>query len=176
MKPRLSKTTAFFYFSFLLSHPPGVAEDEDASKPSTSQPSTVTPAPVVSDDDDDKPMVPRRSGAEVRPGHACPFTDSISRQNLDFDFEKCCSVSLSHVNVYACLVCGKYFQGRGPHTHAYTHCLEAGHHMFMRLDEGSVWCLPEGYRVEDRSLDDIRAVLDPKFSRQVGGGSMLALS
>ena len=31
-------------------------------------------------------------------------------QNLDFDFEKCCSVSLSAVNVYACLVCGKYFQ------------------------------------------------------------------
>lgn len=33
-------------------------------------------------------------------------------QNLDFDFEKCCSVSLSPVNVYACLVCGKYFQVR----------------------------------------------------------------
>ena len=31
-------------------------------------------------------------------------------QNLDFDFEKCCSVSLSPINVYACLVCGKYFQ------------------------------------------------------------------
>lgn len=31
-------------------------------------------------------------------------------QNLDFDFEKCCSVTLSGHNVYACLVCGKYFQ------------------------------------------------------------------
>ena len=31
-------------------------------------------------------------------------------QNLDFDFEKCCVVSLSPINVYACLVCGKYFQ------------------------------------------------------------------
>lgn len=31
---------------------------------------------------------------------------------LDFDFEKLCSVSLSHINVYACLVCGKYFQGK----------------------------------------------------------------
>lgn len=38
--------------------------------------------------------------------------------------------------------------------------------MFMKLDEGSVWCLPEGYKVEDRSLDDIRAVLDPKFSKE----------
>jgi len=39
-------------------------------------------------------------------------------QNLDFDFEKCCSVSLSPVNVYACLVCGKYFQVRAPRTSA----------------------------------------------------------
>lgn len=31
---------------------------------------------------------------------------------LDFDFEKVCSVSLSNLNVYACLVCGKYYQGR----------------------------------------------------------------
>lgn len=59
-------------------------------------------------------------------------------QNLDFDFEKCCSVSLSPVNVYACLVCGKYFQGRGPRTHAYTHALECTHHMFMKLDNGKV--------------------------------------
>ncbi len=59
-------------------------------------------------------------------------------QNLDFDFEKCCSVSLSPLNVYACLVCGKYFQGRGPKTHAYTHALEVGHQMFMKLKDGKV--------------------------------------
>ena len=35
----------------------------------------------------------------------------VNRHVLDFDFEKLCSVSLSHINVYACLVCGKYFQG-----------------------------------------------------------------
>ncbi|NXV38573.1 SNUT2 protein, partial [Rissa tridactyla] len=29
-------------------------------------------------------------------------------------FEKLCSISLSHINVYACLVCGKYFQGETP--------------------------------------------------------------
>jgi len=34
----------------------------------------------------------------------------VCRSVLDFDFEKLCSVSLSHLNVYACLVCGKYFQ------------------------------------------------------------------
>ena len=56
----------------------------------------------------------------------CPYLDTIDRYTLsyfllvilfhlirgvlDFDFEKLCSVSLSHINVYACMVCGKYFQ------------------------------------------------------------------
>lgn len=39
------------------------------------------------------------------------YLDTIDRKRLDFDFEKLCSVSLSNVNVYACLVCGKYYQG-----------------------------------------------------------------
>lgn len=39
------------------------------------------------------------------------YLDTIQRYMLDFDFEKVCSVSLSNLNVYACLVCGKYFQG-----------------------------------------------------------------
>ena len=42
----------------------------------------------------------------------CPYLDTINRNLLDFDFEKLCSVSLSKINVYACLVCGKYFQGK----------------------------------------------------------------
>lgn len=41
----------------------------------------------------------------------CPYLDTINRNVLDFDFEKLCSVSLTRINVYACLVCGKYFQG-----------------------------------------------------------------
>ena len=40
------------------------------------------------------------------------YLDTIQRFMLDFDFEKVCSVSLSNLNVYACLVCGKYFQGK----------------------------------------------------------------
>eukprot|EP00747_Dinoflagellata_sp_TGD_P145267 gnl/TRDRNA2_/TRDRNA2_176573_c1_seq2.p1 gnl/TRDRNA2_/TRDRNA2_176573_c1~~gnl/TRDRNA2_/TRDRNA2_176573_c1_seq2.p1 ORF type:complete len:389 (-),score=-22.00 gnl/TRDRNA2_/TRDRNA2_176573_c1_seq2:171-1337(-) len=38
------------------------------------------------------------------------------------------------------------------------------HHMYMKLDNGTVWCLPEGYRVEDRSFDDIIFYLRPEFS------------
>lgn len=42
----------------------------------------------------------------------CPYLDTVKRHLLDFDFEKLCSVTLQNFNVYACLVCGKYFQGR----------------------------------------------------------------
>ena len=40
--------------------------------------------------------------------------NQINRKLLDFDFEKLCSVSLSNLNVYGCLCCGKYFQGAPP--------------------------------------------------------------
>jgi U4/U6.U5 tri-snRNP-associated protein 2 len=118
------------------------------------------------DGDDARIALPRSTtrSAVVR-GRECPYLDTVCRQALDFDFEKCCSVSLSPLNVYACLVCGRYFAGRGLNTHAFTHALEAGHHMFMKLDTGRVYCLPENYEVADRSLDDVRAVLNPKFTR-----------
>ena len=84
-------------------------------------------------------------------------------QVLDFDFEKFCSISLSNLNVYACLVCGKYYQGRGQNSHAYTHSLEAGHHVFINLQTERVYCLPDGYEIMDPSLDDIRHVLYPRL-------------
>ncbi|KAM0021777.1 putative Zinc finger, UBP-type, Zinc finger, RING/FYVE/PHD-type [Helianthus debilis subsp. tardiflorus] len=83
-------------------------------------------------------------------------------QVLDFDFEKFCSVSLSNLNVYACLVCGKYFQGRGHNSHAYTHSLEAGHHVYINLRTEKVYCLPHGYQFNDPSLDDIPHLLNPR--------------
>jgi U4/U6.U5 tri-snRNP-associated protein 2 len=36
----------------------------------------------------------------------------------------------------------------------------------MSLIDGAVWCLPDGYRVIDRSLDDISAFMNPKFTSQ----------
>lgn len=96
----------------------------------------------------------------------CPHLDTVNRQVLDFDFEKFCSVSLSNLNVYACLVCGKYYQGRGLNSHAYTHSLEVGHHVYINLQTEKVYCLPDGYEVNDPSLDDIRHVLYPRFTRE----------
>ena len=96
----------------------------------------------------------------------CPYLDTINRNLLDFDFEKLCSVSLSKINVYACLVCGKYFQGRGIGTHAYIHSVGLDHHVFLNLETLKFWCLPDNYEIEDSSLDDITFVLRPTFSKQ----------
>lgn len=120
------------------------------------------------DEEDDEEQVfnqgRRNRMVEVR--RDCPYLDTVNRQVLDFDFEKFCSVSLSNLNVYACLVCGKYFQGRGQKSHAYTHSLEAGHHVYINLRTEKVYCLPDGYEINDPSLDDIRHVLNPRFTRE----------
>ena len=57
-------------------------------------------------------------------------------------------------------------QGRGLHTHAFTHAMERDHHVFMKLEDGTVWCLPDGYQVDDRSLDVIRYVLNPLYAQE----------
>ena len=101
------------------------------------------------------------------PGFKCPYLDTINRMVLDFDFEKACSVTGHNFNVYACLVCGKYFQGRGKHTQAYTHALQEGHHVYMNLQDGHTYCLPDGYEVIDTSLSDIRNMLAPTYTKQM---------
>lgn len=102
-------------------------------------------------------------------GYSDLYLDTINRLVLDFDFEKLCSVTLSNINVYACLVCGKYYQGRGPRSHAYFHALEVGHHVYVNMQTKRVYVLPEGYEVKSKSLDDIKFVVDPQLSREEVG-------
>ncbi|KAG8049643.1 hypothetical protein GUJ93_ZPchr0009g303 [Zizania palustris] len=116
--------------------------------------------------DDDARRAPERRPRQVELRRDCPYLDTVNRQVLDFDFEKFCSISLSNLNVYACLVCGKYYQGRGLKSHAYTHSLEAGHHVFINLQTEKAYCLPDGYEINDPSLEDIRHVLNPRFTRE----------
>ncbi|BFZ61314.1 Ubiquitin carboxyl-terminal hydrolase 10 [Saitoella coloradoensis] len=98
------------------------------------------------------------------------YLDTITPSHLDFDFQKICSISLSTQNIYCCLVCGKYFQGRGRSSHAFRHSVDADHHVFMNLsDEGGlgVWVLPEGYEVKRSAgvIGDIRRVVDPRYTK-----------
>lgn len=114
---------------------------------------------------DTVPVVPLRQSAPLE-GYNDLYLDTINRSLLDFDFEKLCSVTLSNINVYACLVCGKYFQGRGPKSIAYFHALEVDHHVYINLETQRVYVLPEGYEVHNKSLDDIKYVADPKFTEE----------
>lgn len=121
-------------------------------------------------DDDDDAMDVEEEKAPIRQaapttGYGDLYLDTIDRNVLDFDFEKLCSVSLSNINVYACLVCGKYFQGRGPKSHAYFHALDESHHVFINMSTQKVYVLPEGYEVTSKSLDDIKYVSDPRYTR-----------
>lgn len=123
--------------------------------------------PEFPDIDEDAPLVsaPKRQSKPLE-GYSDLYLDTIDRAVLDFDFEKLCSVTLSNINVYACLVCGKYFQGRGPKSHAYFHALEVGHHVFINMETKKVYVLPEGYEVKNKSLDDIKYVVDPNFTKE----------
>lgn len=107
------------------------------------------------------------SSATISQGDAkrrkCPYLDTINHQMLDFDFEKVCSVSLSDQNVYACLVCGKYFKGRGRATHAFTHSVQSAHHVFINLQNDKIYCLPDNYEVVDHCLQPIKSALRPSF-------------
>lgn len=71
---------------------------------------------------------------------------------------------MSNVHVYACLVCGKYFQGRGKTTHAYFHAIDESHHVFMNLDTTKVYILPDNYEVTDPSFSDIQYQLRLTYS------------
>ncbi|KAB5575837.1 hypothetical protein GE09DRAFT_1023955 [Coniochaeta sp. 2T2.1] len=118
------------------------------------------------EDEDDETAVkePIRQAAPTE-GYDDLYLDTIDRNVLDFDFEKLCSVTLSNINVYACLVCGRYYQGRGPKSHAYFHALDEGHHVFINMETQKVYVLPEGYEVKSKSLDDIKFVSDPRYTR-----------
>lgn len=99
-------------------------------------------------------------------GKVCPYLGTINRNLLDFDFEKLCSCSLTNLHVYACLVCGLYFQGIGKNTHAYKHSLEKNHYVFINLETCKTYCVPENYEIEDASLNDIKYFLKPFYTKK----------
>lgn len=118
------------------------------------------------DNDEDEVEIDAEELQWQKSRRKCPYLDTIDRQALDFDSEKLCSVTLTNMNVYVCLVCGKYFQGRGKATPAYTHSVQAAHFVFMNLSSARTFCLPDGYEVFDSSLQDAQQCLSPKYTMQ----------
>ena len=145
-----------------INHPHHSNKDEDGNRDNDNN-----------NNSNNKSMKKSRNSSENRlddfsksAGRQCPYLDTIDKSKLDFDFEKLCSVTLSNANVYACLVCGKYFQGRGSSTPAYFHSLQSGgHHVFLNLKTSRAYCLPDSYEiVNEPSLNDIIDNLNPKYS------------
>ncbi|RYY72915.1 hypothetical protein EON63_20285 [archaeon] len=124
----------------------------EAKEPSIKTEDSVDPE---KEDENDEQSSKRRQ---------CPYLDTVNRQLLDFDCEKLCSVTLTNRNVYACLVCGKFFEGRGKNTAAYTHSLQAGHYVYMHMESARSYCLPDNYEIFDSSLRDIQRCLNPRFN------------
>ncbi|KAI8868259.1 hypothetical protein GQ42DRAFT_111541, partial [Ramicandelaber brevisporus] len=95
----------------------------------------------------------------------------IDRSSLNYDNEQVCSATLSTTNVYACLVCGVFLQGRGVNSPAYEHSLSSDHHVFMHLGTLDAYILPERKKLVannadgEKVLDDIRNNFSPRFTR-----------
>ncbi|KAH3902995.1 uncharacterized protein SCODWIG_01539 [Saccharomycodes ludwigii] len=61
-------------------------------------------------------------------------TSCIILKNLAFDNEPICSVTLSNLNIYCCLTCGKYFRGKNFESPAYQHALQNfNHKLFVKM-------------------------------------------
>ncbi|KAK7686578.1 hypothetical protein QCA50_010178 [Cerrena zonata] len=138
---------------------PRVDDHNDTTETNTEHTSADNP---TDDGWDEEEM----GGDEAEPARASDlYLDTINRAVLDFDFEKVCSVSSSNINIYGCLVCGKYFQGRGRKSYAYAHSIHDDHHVFINLETTKVYVLPDNYPVLDPSLEDIAFVLAPTFTK-----------
>lgn len=96
--------------------------------------------------------------------------DTIDRKKLDFDCEKVCSVTSSALNVYCCLVCGKYFQGRREQSPAFLHSVNENHLVFINFSTLKVYVLPNDKEIKDEGeiqlLNDIRFAIKPQYNKE----------
>ncbi|CAI1970778.1 hypothetical protein SEUBUCD646_0F00660 [Saccharomyces eubayanus] len=96
------------------------------------------------------------------------YLETVIREKLDFDSEKICCVTLSSLNVYCCLVCGHYYQGRHEKSPAFIHSINENHHVFLNLTNLKFYILPQNIQIlhEDKVqlLNGIKYALYPTYS------------
>ncbi|AEY98828.1 FAGR007Cp [Eremothecium gossypii FDAG1] len=91
---------------------------------------------------------------------------TIEKKRLDFYSEKVCSVTLSTIDVYSCLTCGKYLQGRNEGSPAFKHSIEDLHRLFMHMRTFKTYILPENRPFRNAEvLDQIRYGFKPTYGR-----------
>ncbi|GAV54874.1 hypothetical protein ZYGR_0AS01970 [Zygosaccharomyces rouxii] len=122
---------------------------------------------AVKRNDDSIPSVNKRAKLD-EPSYA--FLETIDERKLDFDLEKRCSITLSPLSCYCCLVCGKYLRGRRESTLAFLHSVNEDHHVFINFNSLRVYLLPDNVEVEDNGkiqiLVRIRNAIRPSFSKE----------
>lgn len=148
--------------------PPKRAKLLDDASNSHSEIDLIPPEPQIEEGEEELEEEEEFDQAELKLSSGSDlYLDTVNRDMLDFDFERLCSVTLSNINIYACLVCGKYFQGRSRTSPAYAHSIGEDHHVFINLLSEKVYVLPDGYEVSDPSLDDIKYLLNPMFTPEL---------
>lgn len=100
---------------------------------------------------------------------------NINLQKLDFDLPAQCSVNHSTNDVYGCLQCGKYFQGRSQQSPAFQHSIisrteNLPHNLFVNLETRKFYWLPGNTKVDIegiRLLTRLQHCIKPSFSKDV---------
>lgn len=95
------------------------------------------------------------------------YLETVVREKLDFDSEKICCITLSPLNVYCCLVCGHYYQGRHEKSPAFIHSIDENHHVFLNLTSLKFYMLPQNVQIlhdgEVQLLNSIKFAAYPTY-------------
>ncbi|EJS43903.1 sad1p [Saccharomyces arboricola H-6] len=95
------------------------------------------------------------------------YLETVVREKLDFDSEKICCITLSPLNVYCCLVCGRFYQGRHEKSPAFIHSINENHHVFLNLTTLKFYILPQNIQIlhDDKVqlLNGIKYALYPTY-------------
>lgn len=100
---------------------------------------------------------------------------NINLQKLDFDLPVQCSVNHSTNDVYGCLQCGKFFQGRDQQSPAFKHSIASRtdnlpHNMFVNLVTRKFYWLPRNVKVDIEGiglLTQLQCCIKPSFSKDM---------
>ncbi|CAB4254385.1 similar to Saccharomyces cerevisiae YFR005C SAD1 Conserved zinc-finger domain protein involved in pre-mRNA splicing, required for assembly of U4 snRNA into the U4/U6 particle [Maudiozyma barnettii] len=102
---------------------------------------------------------------------------TINRKKLDFDSEKICSVTLSKLDIYGCLICGKYYRGCKERTPAFLHSVSDDHRLFVSFQTSRVVVLPDEIDIDlntmhlgdvnKRLIHDIKYSVNPVYTSDI---------
>ncbi|KAG0668698.1 hypothetical protein C6P45_004473 [Maudiozyma exigua] len=89
----------------------------------------------ISDDSDmpDQKRQKASSESELSPEDLHQLIRTINNKKLDFDSDRICSVTLTKLNIYGCLTCGKFFKGYKERSPAFLHSISENHRLFISL-------------------------------------------